>query len=106
LLGQADMEIETERHRDFVLEEAAQRAMRGIDAADELLHVQPDRHGVVTVTRARRPRRLLAREYAREVVQIAQLLEGQRLVEQDEPRLVAKELAHRDTTLPVLRKFG
>ena len=61
---------------------------------------------MIAVTRSGRPRRLLAREQARHVVQVAQLLDRQLLVEQDEPRLVAEELAHGDSCLAILRELG
>jgi len=88
------------------VEEAPQRAVRGIGAAQDLLHVQPDRHRVVAVARTRRPCRLLAREQPREIVEVTQLFDGQCLVEQDESGLVPEELAHGDLGFAVLRELG
>ena len=103
---QPDVELDLQRSRDLLVEEPAERAVRRVDVADQLLHVEPDRHRVVAVSRPRRPRRLLPREHTRDVVEVAQVLDVQRLVEPNQPRLVAEELAHGDRALAVLGELG
>src|SRR5690606_32398211 len=103
---EADVERQAERLRDLLVEEPAERAVRGVDAADELLHAQPDRQRVVAVARPWRPRRTLPRHHAGDVVEVAELLVGQLLVEQDEAGFVAEELAYGDGALAVLREVG
>src|SRR6185436_7785377 len=103
---EADVEVQVEPSGKLLMKEPAERAVRGIDSADELLHVQAERHGVVPVSGPGRPGRSLTREHARYVVEVAERLDRQLLVEQDEPRLVAEELAHGDGVLAVLGEFG
>ena len=88
------------------MEEAPERAVLGVDVADQLLHVQPERHGVIAVACTGRPRRFLAREHTRDGVEVVHLRDPQLLVEQDESRFVAKQLAHGHVGLAVLRKLG
>jgi hypothetical protein len=88
------------------VEEAPERALRRVDMPDQLLHVQPERHGVVAVARPGRPGWLLAREHARDGVEVVHLRDPQLLIEQDESRLVAKQLAHGHVGLAVLCKLG
>ena len=76
--------------------------MRRVDVADQLLHVEPDRHRVVPVPRSRLPGRLLTRERKRHVVEVTHVLGAQRIVDPDQPRLVTEELAHSDGALAVL----
>jgi hypothetical protein len=74
--------------------------------ADELLHVQPERHQVVRVARSRRPRQRLAREQGCHVIEVTHPGDCQRLVEQDQPGLVRKKLAYGDPGFAVLRELG
>ena len=80
--------------------------MLWIDASHDLALIEAERDGVIRHARSRLPCRLLTREQARHVVEVAQLLERQLLVEQDQPRLVAEELAHSDRGFAVLRELG
>ena len=80
--------------------------MRRVDVANQLLHVEPDRHRVVPVPRSRLPRRLLPREHTGDRVEVTQVLEAQRLVDPNQPRFVTEELAHGDRALAVLGELG
>ena len=67
LRREPDVELDLQRLRDLLVEEPAERAVRRVDVADQLLHVEPDRHRVVAVSRPRLPRRLLPREHPSDV---------------------------------------
>src|SRR5262245_46071321 len=85
-LSAADQSMQ--RFCDFLVEELPERAMRGINAADDLLHVETDRHRVVAVLRPRSPRRLLSCEQAGDQIEGAHFHDRQLLVEQNEHSLV------------------
>src|SRR4029453_12363022 len=63
---QADLEVEPERLGDLLVEELTERTVSRVDMADDLLHVQPERHPVIAVARSRDPSRPLSREQARD----------------------------------------
>ena len=66
--------------------------MGRVDAPEDLLHVEPDRHRVIAVTRAGRPGRLLTGEHTRHPIEVAQVFDRDLLVEPHQPGLVAEEL--------------
>ena len=106
LRREPDVELDLAEASRFPREESAERAVRPVDVADQLLHVEPDRHRVVAVSRSRYPSRLLPREHTRDLVEVPQVLEVQRLVDPNQPGLVTEQLANGDPALSVLGELG
>lgn len=96
------MEVQIERHGNFLVEETAERASGGIGVTDQFLHVKAERHGMVAMTGARRPCWILARQEVRDIVEVTHPVDGQRFVEHDQPSFVTEQLPHRDRRLAVL----
>ena len=61
--SRSPMDSRPERPRDLLLEEPAERAPLRVDVADQLLHVEPDRHRVIAMSRPGASRRSPAREH-------------------------------------------
>ena len=70
VVWQPDVDVETERRRDFVLEELSEAAMLRIHASQKLALVEAQRDAVVALPRAGRPRRFLARQHDRQTIEV------------------------------------
>ena len=106
VFGQADVDVLAERCRDLVLKELSEAAMPRIDAPQQLAFVEPEREGVIGLTRAGLPRRLLTGEHHREAIEIRDHAPIDGLVEREQPRLVGEQLANGDLLFAVLRELG
>ena len=80
--------------------------MLRIDAAQQLAFVEPERDGVIGLTRPGLPRRLLTGEHDRQAIQIRDHAPIDGLIEGEQPRLVGEELAHGDLLFALLRELG
>ena len=80
--------------------------MAGVDSPHQLAFIEPEADGVVGLSRARRPGRLLTSEHDSEPIEIRNDALIDRFVEGKQARLVREELAHGDRLLAVLRKLG
>src|SRR4029079_19536709 len=103
-LRQPDEEVETERPRDLLGEEGAQRPT--VDPTDDLADEVPVRHLVVAVRRPRLPQRRLARLRLDDRLPREHLVEGELLVDPRQPRLVRQQVRDGDRLLAPLCELG
>ena len=86
----ADVELKVQWIGDLLREESAERPTRGVDPTDELTLVPAERDAVVAVPRTRRPAGLLRSERGGEHIQVGQVGQGQRLVDDGQAGLVGQ----------------
>ncbi len=105
-LRHPDVHVESQRVRDLVLEEPAERPVARIDPPHQLPFVETESEPVVALPRARWPGRPLTRHDGRETIRVRDHAAVDRLVEREQPGLVRQQLAHRDRFLALLRELG
>ena len=80
--------------------------MPRIDSPQQLAFVEPEREGVIGLTRAGLPRRLLTGEHDCQAIQIRDDAPIDGLIEGEQPRLVGEQLANGDLLFALLRELG
>ncbi len=103
---QADIKVDTERLGDLFVKESADRAVLGVDAANQLALIPAVRKGVIPLLCARLPGRFLPGKRFGQHIRVGDLGQVERLVDGAQAGLVAQQLAHRDVGFAVLGELG
>ena len=81
---QPDVDVQTKRRRDLVLEELSQAAMLRIDAPQQLALVEAERDGVIGLPRTGLPCGLLTRQHDRQAIEVGDEARDRRVVEREQ----------------------
>src|SRR5687767_1867823 len=87
------------------MEELTQGAVPGVDTAHQLAFVEAEGECVIRLPRPRFPRGLVTGHHRREPVEVPDHAAVDRLVEGEQPGLMAEELAYGNRLLALLRKL-
>src|SRR6266851_4054566 len=105
LLGQADVEVESERGGQFLLEELPQAAVARIDPAQQLAFIKSQANGVISLPHARFPGWFLPRHDASQPVEVGDDALIHRFIEGKQGGLVREQLPDGDLFFALLGKL-